>query len=896
MPVRGSVWPEAAAAGAVVVVVGEDALSDGVLDSAGPVEVPDDPFEPLPLGCWELPLPNGSTYWSSPAPPDWASAAPGAIAMTATASAAAMRRRADTSADSRPRSLRSTLMARHVLLLTDRDWTHPQGGGTGTNLYGQVTRWLAWGHRVTVIAGDYPGAEKVEHLSDRLTIHRMGTRLTVFPRAALAVWRGVGRDADVALEVVNGIAFFTPLWWFLRAPRVAIVHHVHQDHYVEELGRRGRIAAFLLERLPLRHLYGNVPVLTISQAAHDDLVELGVPSENVHVAYLGVEPSQFHPGRRAERPTLLYLGRLKAYKRIEVVLDVLEHVPEAVLEIAGDGDHRAALEAEIDRRGLHDRVTLHGHVSEQEKADLYGRAWVNLTASSAEGWCLSVMEAAACGTPSAALAVGGLAESIVDEQTGLLAHTPAELADRVAALVRDPERRDELGAAAEARARSFTWENTAQANMTVLEHAADGGQLRLRDAVARSQTGKAAGLAGATLANNALQLIFTFIFTRMLGAGGYGSLAALVSGFLILLVGGQSVQAAAAREMTLGHMGAELHASATLRAWSRRLLELLVGACAVSVLLRVPIAHLVGVPEHPWAAAAILPTGVLWMLLSLQRGALQGLHAYQPLGVSLIAEAALRIVFALILVAAGGGVTGAFLGTPIAFAAVALGLGWLLHDRLRGGEREERVRPLRSLIGREWGPVLGLLFLGVLQNVDVIMGKHQLGGDRAGSYAAAAVAAKAVLWVAIGVGLHLLPEATRRAAAGLDPRPVLLRALAVLGVVAVPALALFAAVPHLLLKVAFGEKLTQASDALFILGVAMTLLAVAYLTVQYMLALGEARFLWVLGVVAIVEPFLLSAGNLSLLSFSAIVLGLQCLAASGVLAIGWRARVKPQAT
>ncbi len=93
--------------------------------------------------------------------------------------------------------------------------------------------------------------------------------------------------------------------------------------------------------------------------------------------------------------------------------------------------------------------------------------------------------------------------------------------------------------------------------MTVMDHAADGGRQRLRDAVAESQTGKAAGLAGATLANNALQLIFTFLFTRLLGANGYGSLAALVSAFLILLVGGQSVQAAAAREMTLGRMGAE---------------------------------------------------------------------------------------------------------------------------------------------------------------------------------------------------------------------------------------------------------------------------------------------------------------------------------------------------
>jgi tRNA threonylcarbamoyladenosine biosynthesis protein TsaE len=87
----------------------------------------------------------------------------------------------------------------HILLLTDRDWTHPQGGGTGANLFGQVARWLSWGHEVTVIAGAYPGAAKVEQLAPGLTVHRMGTRMTVFPRAAWATLRGVGRDADVVL-------------------------------------------------------------------------------------------------------------------------------------------------------------------------------------------------------------------------------------------------------------------------------------------------------------------------------------------------------------------------------------------------------------------------------------------------------------------------------------------------------------------------------------------------------------------------------------------------------------------------------------------------------------------------------------------------------------------------
>ena len=110
------------------------------------------------------------------------------------------------------------------------------------------------------------------------------------------------------------------------------------------------------------------------------------------------------------------------------------------------------------------------------------------------------------------------------------------------------------------------------------------------------------------------------------------------------------------------------------------------------------------------------------------------------------------------------------------------------------------------------------------------------------------MAAKAVVWVAIGIGLHLLPEATRRAAAGLDPRPVLLRALAICALIAAPALLIFAVVARRCCCASRSARSSRdAADALLLLGAAMTLLAVAYLTVQYMVALGETRFLWVLG-------------------------------------------------
>src|SRR4051794_40057860 len=79
------------------------------------------------------------------------------------------------------------------------------------------------------------------------------------------------------------------------------------------------------------------------------------------------------------------------------------------------------------------------------------------------------MEAAACGTPTAALAVGGVQESVEDGRTGLLARDAPELAERIQLILRDPELRDSLGAAALERSRAFTWDAIARRNLEVLE-------------------------------------------------------------------------------------------------------------------------------------------------------------------------------------------------------------------------------------------------------------------------------------------------------------------------------------------------------------------------------------------------------------------------------------------
>jgi glycosyltransferase involved in cell wall biosynthesis/O-antigen/teichoic acid export membrane protein len=785
----------------------------------------------------------------------------------------------------------------HILVLTDRDWTHPQGGGTGTNLFGHVSRWLAWGHRVSVIGAGYEGATAVERIGD-LTMYRVGGRSTVFPRAIAKQWRGLVPDADVVLEVINGITFLTPLW--LRKPRAVLLHHVHTEHYEEELGRKGKVAGFFLETLPLKLLYRGVPFVVISHATARDLDAFGIPQETITVNHIGVELDAFEPGERSPEPTLLFLGRIKRYKRVELLLDCLAAIPAATLEIAGDGDHLPELEEEIARRGLRDRVVLHGHVDEATKRRLLQRAWVNLTASSAEGWCLTVMEAAACATPSAAIAVGGLPESIDHGKTGLLADDGPELVAATKRLVDDGELREQMGRAALERAREFTWDRTARRTLDVLEaeRAAEPKRAPLREVFtgfARSDTGRAAGLAAAVMAANFIALAFTIVFARVLESSGYGSLAALVSTFLILSVPGSALQMTVAREVSRGVAEGEEHPAAGVWGWLTTLGLITLGATAVSILCRDLIAQAIGVGDLPWAAAAAVPAGCLWLILSVQRGALQGLQRYRLVGASLVVEAAARLAAGLALVGAGMGVTGAFLGTAVSVGLVALALSFPLL-RAAGPHREHQERPLRDLVGRAWAPVAALSLIAVLQNIDVIVVKHVAQDDTAGAYAAAAVVAKGVIWVAVGLGLYLLPEAARRTRMGLDARPVLVRTLTLVGIVGLPAVLLYTVAARPLLETVFGPDYGRAAGALPWLAVAMTLLACAYLSVQYLLALERANFLWALGVAAVAEPLVLQAIGSRLTAVALGLLAVQLLLAAVVLSLGFRSAASPRAS
>src|ERR1700678_4227739 len=133
-----------------------------------------------------------------------------------------------------------------------------------------------------------------------------------------------------------------------------------------------------------------------------------------------------------------------------------------------------------------------------------------------------------------------------------------------------------------------------------------------------SDTAKDAGLAGAMIANNVIALASTFVFARELN--DYGSLGALISYLLILTVAGQALQVATAREGVLGHLGTGEDLLHTLERWAKAMAIFTAAATVVSILLRVPIAELVGVRHNSggtWAAAAGIPAGCAYLEVSI---------------------------------------------------------------------------------------------------------------------------------------------------------------------------------------------------------------------------------------------------------------------------------------
>lgn len=367
-----------------------------------------------------------------------------------------------------------------ILVVNWQDSRNPHAGGAEIHLFELFSRLARRGHDVRLVCSGFAGGPAVETV-DGIDVHRFGGRHTF----ALHGWRAIARSArtfapDVVVDDINKLPLFTPL--LTRRPVYAIVPHLFGSTAFEEASWPLAAAVYLAERA-IPRCYRGAWFHAISDSTRDDLVARGIPRDRIAVVYPGVDTRRFAPDPAVSRsvpPRFVYIGRLKRYKGVEFLIQALaiarRERPDLSVDIAGTGDDRARLEGVARSQGVSEAVRFLGFVDERTRLKLLRESVANVFPSPKEGWGITVMEAAACGTPSLASNSPGLRDSVRDGQTGILVpHRDASrLAQEMLRLASDPGLVARLGLAARAWAEQLTWDGAAGRVERHLERLAAG--------------------------------------------------------------------------------------------------------------------------------------------------------------------------------------------------------------------------------------------------------------------------------------------------------------------------------------------------------------------------------------------------------------------------------------
>jgi glycosyltransferase involved in cell wall biosynthesis len=309
---------------------------------------------------------------------------------------------------------------------------------------------------------------------DRLLPH-----MPAFSRQLSRCWRHERPDAVHSHFWMSGLAS-------LEAARPLGIPLAHTYHALGVVKRRhqGEADTSPPERIDVERRLAceadHIVATTYDEAR--ELAAMGGDPGRVTVVPCGVDLEHFRPDGPTERRNpwlrrVVVVSRLVERKGIGNVIAALATLPGVELVIAGGPPAGLLVDDPEAQRFLHlaeelgvsDRVELRGAVPRERLPELLRSADVVACCPWYEPFGLVAVEAMACGVPVVASAVGGLAESVIDGQTGI--HVPLRAPEHIASAIRDllddEGRRRSLGAAGVRRARRFGWDPIAAETLAV---------------------------------------------------------------------------------------------------------------------------------------------------------------------------------------------------------------------------------------------------------------------------------------------------------------------------------------------------------------------------------------------------------------------------------------------
>lgn len=305
-----------------------------------------------------------------------------------------------------------------ILWVAHRDPLNPRAGGAEKIIYEVGKRLSETGYSVTVFSGGWKECKRFEEMAG-IKIHRSAN--SIIAHFALPIFLLKNHFDFVIVDLGHAVPWISPV--LLKQKFVVSFLHLHARSLPGQVSLPMAKVLTAVEKLyPI--IYRGRSFVTISQTSFADLKSLDIHTSKIMVVPPGVDNTLFKPSKKTYHPSIVYYGGLRQYKRPEeavyILKDLVSEFKGIHLTIVGEGPEKLKLIKLVDEFDLSHCVTFAGRLTDTELADTVSASWLNIHTSVTEGWGISIIEAAAAGTPTVAYEVSGVSESVKSGFNGLL--------------------------------------------------------------------------------------------------------------------------------------------------------------------------------------------------------------------------------------------------------------------------------------------------------------------------------------------------------------------------------------------------------------------------------------------------------------------------------------------
>ena len=342
--------------------------------------------------------------------------------------------------------------------------------------------------------------------------------------------------------------------------------------------------------------------------------------------------------------------------------------------------------------------------------------------------------------------------------------------------------------------------------------------------------------------SNFFNYLYQLSMGRLLTPIEYGELFSLLSLFYIFSVFSTTVNTSITKFTSIYKINNEYGKIKTLLVRASKSLALLGGLIFLGVVILSPYISKFLKIDNPLLVILLFASVPFGFVLPVYQGILRGLQRFEALGISASSWSFFKLVFGVLFVLLGLGVVGGISGVFLAHVFALVITLFFLRDLLKV-EGEGGVN-LRDIVNYSSLAFLSIFAYTTMWNIDVILVKHYLSPLEAGEYSAISVLGKIVLFAPGAVGMVIFPKTAEMHEKGEEHFHVLLKGLALTLLISGGIVLVYALFPRFIITFIYGEKYLSVAPYLWRYGLAMMLLALLNVIMNYALSINRTKIFY----------------------------------------------------